>query len=111
MERVTIEVEEVPRAQAVSHPIVHQTHRPHVPVKPYATSYTMIEEIDIRVEEDIERIEVPKFDECRSSVIMHDFHMVSIPLYASTLENLDEAKMTKEPICRDLVNFPDFGFL
>ncbi|XP_060584279.1 integral membrane protein 2B-like isoform X2 [Ruditapes philippinarum] len=39
------------------------------------TYMTMEEDIDIRIEEELERIEVPRFDECRQSVILHDFHM------------------------------------
>lgn len=40
------------------------------------TSYiTMEEDIDILMEQELERIEVPRFDECRQSVVMHDFHM------------------------------------
>jgi hypothetical protein len=40
------------------------------------TYMTMEEDIDIRIEDELERIEVPRFDECRQSVILHDFHMV-----------------------------------
>ncbi|XP_045201068.2 integral membrane protein 2B-like [Mercenaria mercenaria] len=39
------------------------------------TYMTMEEDIDIRLDEEVERIEVPRFDECRQSVILHDFHM------------------------------------
>ena len=42
------------------------------------TGYLMMEEeVDIFEEEETERIEVPRFDECRRSVVIHDFHMVS----------------------------------
>ena len=43
---------------------------------PQAAHYMMEEEIDIIEEEDVERIEVPRFDECRRSVVIHDFRMV-----------------------------------
>lgn len=42
--------------------------------KPVEGSYHRLEEeIDIQMEEELERIEVPNFDECRKSVIIHNF--------------------------------------
>lgn len=42
---------------------------------PYSHSgyYVMEEDIDIQEVDDVERIEVPRFDECRRSVVIHDF--------------------------------------
>ena len=46
--------------------------------------YLMEEDIDIFEDEETERIEVPRFDECRRSVVIHDFRMVSFPSFVSS---------------------------
>ena len=45
--------------------------------RPRGEYFMMEEEVDIVEEEEVERIEVPRFDECRRSVVIHDFRMVS----------------------------------
>ena len=43
------------------------------------------EDVQIEVEQQLEKIEVPKFDECKSSVVIHDFHMVCRGLKLNSL--------------------------
>lgn len=42
---------------------------------PHGEYFVMEEEVDIVEEDEMERIEVPRFDECRRSVVIHDFRM------------------------------------
>jgi len=65
-QRVTVEYSDDPEAMAAV-----EFDRP---------SLTMYEEIDVQVENDVEVIEVPQFDECRRSLVMHDFFNVSLLL-------------------------------
>ena len=45
--------------------------------RPRGEYFMMEEEVDIVEVDEVERIEVPRFDECRRSVVIHDFRMVS----------------------------------
>lgn len=56
--------------------VQYQDDKPKTGMQAAPNTYvTMEEDIDIRLDESLERIEVPRFDECRQSVILHDFHM------------------------------------
>ncbi|WAR27274.1 ITM2A-like protein [Mya arenaria] len=64
-QRVTIEVQDRPVSMAT---MAKQSR-----TSPPMVSYTMYEEIDVELDTEVERIEVPQFDECRRSLVMHDF--------------------------------------
>lgn len=74
--RVTVQYEEDPADFLNDMPQAPPTPLPQAKTEsPHSAYFVMEEEIDIVEEDDIERIEVPKFDECRRSVVIHDFRM------------------------------------
>ncbi|KAH3805950.1 integral membrane protein 2C-like [Dreissena polymorpha] len=65
-QEVTVQYDD-PVAMAVS----SQTKGPATPGDSY--SFTMVQEVDIEMDMEVERIDVPDFDDCRRSLILHDF--------------------------------------
>ncbi|KAL4220756.1 BRICHOS domain [Mactra antiquata] len=77
--------------------------------------YTMEEDVDILVEDNLERIEVPELDECRRSIVLHDFQrnytsIVDIEDKECFIMDLDRATMSPPKSFAELLSRHASGY-